>query len=318
MKNIIIIGVSKAGRLHLQSYNKLKEKGEIFLVDNQKEDNDLKIYKTIEEVLNENKLDSNDVVVDICTPKEVFYQIIDECINLNIKNILVEKPFILKKQLLENHNELKIIMIQNYLYSKIVEDMKKYILENKLEVKAIYTNFSKNRTEESFNGRGMYKKVTRNIEHDIPHQVYITQYLLGKTEKTELLFKEEKSMIRGDVELEKHGYSKIISKKDDVIVTHESDFSTNTKIREIIVVCDNNIVVKGEFLFYDGELNKTKNGSIEILQNNKVIEKRIIDYDDNMYECLFEIYSYFNKNEQSVKYREEILEFSKEMNLYMN
>lgn len=120
MKDIIIIGVSKAGRLHLQSYNKLKEKGKIFLVDNQKEDNELKIYKTIEEVLNEKKLDSNDVVVDICTPKEVFYQIIDECINLNIKNILVEKPFILKKELLEKHKDLKIIMMQNYLYSKIV------------------------------------------------------------------------------------------------------------------------------------------------------------------------------------------------------
>ena len=30
MKNIIIIGVSKAGRLHLQSYNKLKKKEKYF------------------------------------------------------------------------------------------------------------------------------------------------------------------------------------------------------------------------------------------------------------------------------------------------
>ena len=37
MKDIIIVGVSKAGNLHLQSYNKLENKGKIFLVDNQKE-----------------------------------------------------------------------------------------------------------------------------------------------------------------------------------------------------------------------------------------------------------------------------------------
>lgn len=61
-----------------------------------------------------------------------------------------------------------------------------------------------------------------------------------------------------------------------------------------------------------------QDGNVSIIKNNKVIYIENIDYDDNMYECLFEIYTYFNKNEQSVKYREEILEFSKEMNLYMN
>lgn len=323
MKDIIIIGTGKAALLHNHSYDKFEKIGRRFFVDIDgkiKNENikTNKVYLSIKEVIEENELDVNNVVVDICTPKSVFIKIIMECKKLNIKNIMVEKPFIVEQEFFVKNPELNIAMVHNYMYSEITKSIKNIIEQKGLKEKFIYTNFSKNRTEESFNGRGMYKKVTRNIEHDIPHQVYITQYLLGKTEKTELLFKEEKSMIRGDVELEKHGYSKIISKKDDVIVTHESDFSTNTKIREIIVVCDNNIVVKGEFLFYDGELNKTKNGSIEILQNNKVIEERIIDYDDNMYECLFEIYSYFNNNEESVKYREEILEFSKEMNLYMN
>lgn len=117
--------------------------------------------------------------------------------------------------------------------------------------------------------------------------------------------------------LEKHGYSKIFAKKNDVYVIHESDFTTNTKIREVIVVCENNIVVKGDFLFYDKNLNKLKDGDISVIQNNKVIYSENIDFDDNMYECLLDIYKYFNTGVISQKYKNEIKEFSSEMNLYL-
>ena len=124
-------------------------------------------------------------------------------------------------------------------------------------------------------------------------------------------------MVKGKETLEKHGYSKIFTKKNGVYVIHESDFATNTKIREVIVVCDNNIVVRGEFLFYDKDLNKLKDGNVSIIDNNKIMYSEDIEYDDNMYECLLEIYQYFNTNVVSEKYREEIKNFSKEMNLYL-
>lgn len=318
MKDIIIIGVSKAGRLHLQSYNKLKEKGKIFLVDNQKEDNELKIYKTIEEVLNENKLDSNDVVVDICTPKEVFYQIIDECINLNIKNILVEKPFIVKKELLENHNELKIIMIQNYLYSKILEDMKKYIMENKLEVKAIYTNFSKNRIQESIKGRGMSNgKVTRNIEIEMPHQIYMANYLAGDYKEDNLLLLEEKDLCYEDIVLPKHGYGKIICKKDNIMVTHISDLTSNTVTRDVIVICSSNVIVKGEFLVYDKKFNLTKPGKMQVLKDGIEIFQKTYEKDDNIYECIKDAYKYFNSDNIDKKYEERLIKFGTEFSKYI-
>ena len=209
-------------------------------------------------------------------------------------------------------------MIRNYAYSKIITEIKRIIMEKNLKPKMIYTNFSKNRTEESFNGRGMFKRTTRNIEHDIPHQVYFTQYILGNTNSTQLILQEEKDMIKGEKFLRKHGYSKIISKKDDVLVIHESDFASNTKIREVIVVCDDDTAIKGEFLFYDSDLNKLKNGNVSILKNNKVIYTKDIDYDDNMYECLLNIYTYFNQGNKNNKFKNEILDFSKEMNIYMN
>lgn len=318
MKDIIIVGTGKAGFLHYYSYKKFK----IYFVDidgkikNENIEKN-KAYLNLEDVIREEKLDVKNTIVDICTPKSVFIDIIMECKRLNLKDILVEKPFIVNESFLAENKDLNIAMVHNYEYSKIVKKMKNILDQKELKPIIIYTNFSKNRTEESFNGRGMYKKVTRNVEHDIPHQVYISQFLLNDPKDTYLLLEEEKSMVKGKETLEKHGYSKIFTKKNGVYVIHESDFATNTKIREVIVVCDNNIVVRGEFLFYDKDLNKLKDGNVSIIDNNKIIYSEDIDYDDNMYECLLEIYQYFNTNVVSEKYREEIKNFSKEMNLYL-
>lgn len=322
MKDIIIVGTGKAGFLHYYSYKKFKQIGKIYFVDidgkikNENIEKN-KAYLNLEDVIREEKLDVKNTIVDICTPKSVFIDIIMECKRLNLKDILVEKPFIVNESFLAENKDLNIAMVHNYEYSKIVKKMKNILDQKELKPIIIYTNFSKNRTEESFNGRGMYKKVTRNVEHDIPHQVYISQFLLNDPKDTYLLLEEEKSMVKGKETLEKHGYSKIFTKKNGVYVIHESDFATNTKIREVIVVCDNNIVVRGEFLFYDKDLNKLKDGNVSIIDNNKIIYSEDIDYDDNMYECLLEIYQYFNTNVVSEKYREEIKNFSKEMNLYL-
>lgn len=323
MKDIIIVGTGKAGFIHYNSYQKFKKIGKIYFVDIDgkiKNENITrhKTYLTINSVINSNKLDVNNIVVDICTPKSVFMNIIEECKKLNIKDIIVEKPFIVNETFFEDNKDLNIAMVHNYYYSKITKGIKEVLEKRKLEPTLIYTNFSKNRTEESFAGRGMYKKTTRNAEHDIPHQVYITQFLLENKTNTKLLLEEEKEMVKGDVRLEKHGYSKIISRKDDVYIIHESDFSTNTKIREVIVVCKNDIVVRGEFLFYDKNLNKLEDGTIKVFDNNKIIDSKNIDVDDNMYECLLEIYNYMNEEKKTTKYIDEIKDFSKEMNIYLN
>lgn len=323
MKDIIIIGTGKAGYLHYYSYKKLKKIRKIYFVDIDgtiKNHNitETKAYMTIEGVISENSLDKNNVIVDICTPKSVFLDIVNKCKQIGITDIIVEKPFIVEQDFFEKNKELDIAMIRNYAYSKIITEIKRIIMEKNLKPKMIYTNFSKNRTEESFNGRGMFKRTTRNIEHDIPHQVYFTQYILGNTNSTQLILQEEKDMVKGEKFLRKHGYSKIISKKDDVLVIHESDFASNTKIREVIVVCNDDTAIKGEFLFYDSDLNKLKNGNVSILKNNKVIYTKDIDYDDNMYECLLNIYTYFNQGNRNNKFKNEILDFSKEMNIYMN
>ena len=319
MKDIIIVGTGKAGFLHYFSYKKFKKIGKIFFVDiNKKPKNEnidiKKIYQTISDVINENNLNITNIIVDICTPKSVFLDIINECKKLKIKDIIVEKPFIVNDEFLKENEDLNIIMVHNYAYSKITMEIKKIVQNENLKPKMIYTNFSKNRISDSFNGRGMYKCVTRNIEHDIPHQVYITQYLLGN-KPTNLLFLDEKSIKQGDVTLERHGYGKIIAKKGDVIVIHESDLTTNTIIREVIVVCENDIIVKGEYFIYDKDLNKLKCGTVKMYKNGESIKQINFEEDDNMYECLLEFYEFFNGKNKGKNYREQIEEFSKEMRM---
>lgn len=322
MKDVIIVGTGKAGFLHYFSYKKFKNIGNLFFVDiSEKMKNEnidvQKVYPTINDVIIDNNLDISNIIVDICTPKSVFLDIINQCKELGIKDIIVEKPFIVKEEFFKENEELNIVMVHNYVYSKITIGIKEIIEKENLTPKMVYTNFSKNRLSESFKGRGMYKSVTRNIELDIPHQVYITQYILGNR-PTKLLALDEKSIKQGDVVLEKHGYGKIITKKDDILVIHESDLTTNTTVREVTVVCDNDTIVQGEYFIYDKDLNKLKSGTIKIYKNSDVIKEINIDVDDNMYECLLEFYNYFNGISVGVDYKEQIKEFSKEMSIYMD
>lgn len=322
MKDVIIVGTGKAGFLHYFSYKKFKNIGKLFFVDiSEKMKNEnidvQKVYPTINDAIVNNNLDISNIIVDICTPKSVFLDIINQCKELGIKDIIVEKPFIVKEEFFKENEELNIVMVHNYVYSKITIGIKEIIEKENLTPKMVYTNFSKNRLSESFKGRGMYKSVTRNIELDIPHQVYITQYILGNR-PTKLLALDEKSIKQGDVVLEKHGYGKIITKKDDILVIHESDLTTNTTVREVTVVCNNDIIVQGEYFIYDKDLNKLKSGTIKIYKNSDVIKEINIDVDDNMYECLLEFYNYFNGISVGVDYKEQIKEFSKEMSIYMD
>ena len=315
MKDIIIVGTSKAGFLHFKSYNNLSNVGKIFLADvkenvTNKNIKVKKIYRSIKDILLENNLNNKNVVVDICTPKEEFYNIINQCISLGINNIIVEKPFIPYKNFFEQNSELNILMVQNYLYSQITNEIKEKIRQNKFNIKMIYTNFSKNRINESLNRRGMSKNDTQNFEIEIPHQIYLVDYILGESSKKEIIFKEQKDFIFNNICIEKHGYGKLILEYDDKIVIHESDLVTNNTIKEITIVCDGGILIKGQFILYDKDLNKIKNGKVVIEKYQNIIYEKEFKEDDNMYYCLKEYYEDFNNTDILGKYRDRILKFS--------
>lgn len=319
MKDIIIVGIRKAGNLHLQSYLKIENRGSIFLVDCMKPEKGRRIYKTVTEVMEENKLDPKNVIVDICTPKSVFLSIIEECIRWGVETILVEKPFLVDKSFFQENSNLKIIMVQNYLYSLITDEIKKQIKDRSLKIKFMETNFSKNRIEESKKGRGMTKEnITRNIEIEIPHQIYLANSFFQEQNHTNHYFLEEKDLCDQTCTIKKHGYGKIICQKGDCFMIHESDLTTHTPRREIILCCENNISVKGEYLIYDPYGKREKEGKVQVMDHGKIIMEKVYQEDDNMFFCILDAYHAFHQPIMQKKYKQRIIEFNEEMKQLWN
>ena len=84
MKDVILVGKGKASRIHTMSYNKFKEKVNLYYAD---------IDISIQKIIEDNNLDINNIIVDIVTPKEVIINVIETCESLGLYYIIVEKPF---------------------------------------------------------------------------------------------------------------------------------------------------------------------------------------------------------------------------------
>ena len=91
-----------------------------------------------------------------------------------------------------------------------------------------------------------------------------------------------------------------------LIVIHESDLVTNNTIKEITIVCDEGVVIKGQFILYDKDLNKIKNGKVVINKYQNIIWEKEFEEDDNMYYCLKEYYENLNNTDIPKKYRNRI------------
>ena len=316
MKDLIVVGLSKAGSLHINAYNKMRNIGNIYYVDisgiiKNQHIRKQKVYRSVENACITNNLDSNNIIVDICVPKEEFYNIINQCIRLNIKNIIVEKPFIATEEFFNVNKELNIIMMQNYLYSEITKDIVNFIKKENCKIKVILTDFSKNRIKDSINNRGFLKKVTQNFEIEMPHQIYLADYIVNSNKKINILYKEQNDFKFDELVLEKHGYGKLIMSQDNILIMHKSDLMTNNTRKEISIICDNNLSINAKYLLYDNDMNIKQKGKLIIDNNNKVIIEKEYSIDDNMYKCLNEYYKYFNDNKRNDKYISRILRFSK-------
>ena len=306
MKDIILVGKGKASRIHTMSYNKFLDPPNLYYAD---------VDLPIKKIIKENKLDINNIIVDIVTPKEVFTEIIEMCESIGIYDIIVEKPFVVEEDFFEKHPKLNIVMIENYIYSLTTNFVKDYLDKNQLKIKSIMTNFSKNRINESINMRGMSKKITENYEIEVPHQVYICDYLLGG--RSELLMLEQKDMQNIDRTLKNHGYSFSILKNKNVIISHQCDLTSNTLHKGMTIYCENNIVISVEYSIYDKDLACLRNSRIVVYENkNRIMTAELVD--DNMYYCLKDFYEYFNTKKIDSKYRKRIEDFSIIMKEYAN
>lgn len=318
MKDIIIVGTGKAALLHYNSYKKIKNKGKIYFSDIKKHSDYIKnnkIYSSIRECIESNGLQVTNLIVDICTPKSEFLTIIDDCDNLGIMDILIEKPFVVDKKKLKKLDKLNIVMVENYLFSKLTKLIKNYIDKNNKDISLIYTNFSKNRVSESLSGRGYNKDVTLNYEIEIPHQIYLIQYFLNNPVSIQNNITCSRDLKIGDVSLENHGYGLIISKCNDVNILYESNLASIITQKKIIICTKDNYTIEGNYAIYSKDLKLTKPSNMNIYYNGNLIYSKIIKEDDNFTYFINNAYLYFNNQSTNPNFV-DINSFSSIMNLY--
>jgi len=318
MKDIIIVGSGKAALLHYNSYKKLKNKVKIYFTDIKNYSNYIpnnKLYSTIQECIKSNDLKINNLIVDICTPKSEFLTIIENCKSLGIKDVLIEKPFVIDNKTLIKLDNMNIVMVENYLFSKLTQMIKKYLDENNKKVDLIYTNFSKNRISESITGRGYNTEVTLNYEIEIPHQIYLTQYFLNNPNSIQNDITCSRDLKIGDVSLENHGYGLIISRYNDIDIIYESNLTSVITQKRIIIRTKDGYTIEGNYAIYSKDLKLIKPANMSIYYNGKIMHSEFIEEDDNFTYFIDAAYSYFNKEANNPDLV-DISTFSNIMNLY--
>jgi predicted dehydrogenase len=318
LKDVIIVGAGKAGYLHYNSYLKLKEKGSLYIVDiknKTKYFENIKIYSSIEEVIEMSNLNPNNIIVDICAPYKCFIKIINNCLRLGLYNILVEKPFIIEENFFDNKEKLNIYMIQNYLFSKLTQDAKKYIEENKLNIETIITNFSKNRINDSKNGRAFSdNNATTIFEIEIPHQIYIANFLLDKVDRNKLMYISANDLVIDGNIYKNHASGIAIINKDNRLVIHEGNMTSTSVVKRITLICQDGYVLNIDYFLYN-DLTILKNGCLRILKDGTIIKEILYDEDDNMFKNIEYVYNNFNQGIYNKDNLEIIKEFSKEMQM---
>lgn len=319
MFNIIIVGTGKAAYLHYLKYKKIGIQ-KIYFFDNNKNSKYIKnnnIYYSIKDLFC-NKFNSKNTIVDICTPCSQFKQIINLFIDYGIKNFIVEKPFVVEKDYFKKNKDINIIMIENYKYSLITKYISNYINENKLEIKKIFINFSKDRREESISKRGIANDllIPTNFEIEMPHEIYLANYFIKNGAKyyKKILLKD---MLYNNVCLPKHGYGYIEYTQNNTEVVLESNLMVGPNKRDLQIICNDDTIINASYINYNKDFVRQSKGVIRINKIGK--EKKIFfEEDDNMYYTLNDyLKNIFNENE-IMKYKKEILEFSKDMSFYMN
>jgi len=319
IKNIIIFGTGKASYIHFLKYQLLGYTNIFFVNSNSDNRYNLNnIFPSLSSLTKEKEFSNEDTLIDICTPKSIFIKVIEECEELGFKNIIVEKPFVVSNDYFNNKSDLKILMIKNYNYSLITNYAKDYIIKNKLKITDIYTNFSKNRIDDSFSNRGMLNKndIPTVFEIEMPHQIYLANYLREMKRKEYKIVKAF-DMRNDNISLKNHGYGFISYKSKDIKVCHESDLTSNTLQKTISIICNKNTIINISYCLYDRNIQMINKGIVEIISNNKKLTKEFIE-DDNVLLCLKEYINIFNKNLYSKKYQQDILDFSNELTFYLN
>lgn len=316
MTDIILVGCGKAGSIHCKCYAKLKDLNVniVALVDSNPAR--LKRFHSLYKTFNEGEnplaagsleevsmqMDIGDAIIDLCVPNDVHYHCAKEAIDLGAKKIIIEKPIansITDARKIETLNA-NIAITENYVYSKVTEQLRKTIEKYQLKPKFVRTEFSKDRRDDTAKGRGFLKTGPPHVfTVEIPHQIAIVNYLFGDPIDNFGAWCED--MVMGNRRFYEHGEGAITLLHENGTISYNFSSLDGYKHlpirhRSIMLHCEGGIRVSAH---YPAGGDDSLFGAITVFENSHISEKLEIP-DDTMVETLKMIIKRFRENEEQI------------------
>lgn len=316
MIDVILVGCGKAGALHCKCYSKLKDGGihiaALVDIDSYR----LRRFSTLYQEFNEGEtplvansleevskqMDIGNSIIDLCVPNDLHYRCANEACNLGAKKIMIEKPIANSVSDAKKIEELNadIAIAENYVYSKVTEQLKKTIQQYNLKPKFVRTEFSKDRRGDSANGRGFLKEGAPHVFMvEIPHQLAVVNYLLGNPTENFGAWCED--MILDNNRFYEHGEGAITLNHEKGAISY--NFSSldghrhlPIRHRSVVIHCEDGVRVSAH---YPAGGDDALFGVVTMYENSHINEKLSI-YDDTMTEAIKTIIHRFERNETQI------------------
>lgn len=316
MTDVVLIGCGKAGALHCKCYSKLKDEGINIVAFVDIDPCGLRRFSSMYQEFNEGEkplaanslgeiskqIDIGNTIIDLCVPNDLHYRCASEACDLGAKKIMIEKPIansISDAKRIERL-DAKITIAENYVYSKVTEQLKKTIHQYNLKPKFARTEFSKDRRNDSANGRGFLKNSAPHVfTVEIPHQIAVVNYLFGNPTENFGAWCED--MILDKNRFYEHGEGAITLHHEKGAISYNFSSLDGHKHlpirhRSIMVHCEDGVRVSAH---YPAGGDDALFGAVTIYENSHISEKLSI-CDDTMTEALKTIIHRFEKNEPQI------------------
>ncbi|WP_144466272.1 Gfo/Idh/MocA family protein [Bacillus nitratireducens] len=306
--DIVIIGGGAVSRLHLKAYSKIEDiKFKIVKIiepDFSKATDWLQEYAkyfpnsippehhcSIQEIK-----DWSNYTADICTPNHLHFPIVKYLDTVHCPFIILEKPAVVNIEELKELTKIKarILLQENYLFSPILNIVKSYIKNYQIDIQFMKLIFSKDRREDSRNGRGFSGDQPPNVLFvEIPHMIGIAYHLLGTAT---LVHAEAEDMYIDNKVFPSHGKGSVTLSHQGIVSYHYTNLEQQKRERRIIIKGTDknkqNVTLEGVFSHKDANP-----GKVSLFINNKFVESKIV-IDDSLTNSLSSILKSFVEDKE--------------------
>lgn len=233
--------------------------------------------------------DPNQTIVHICTAPEKHFDTIKQVADLGYKKIIVEKPLTISLENLEKIIEIEkarkldILVVANWVYSSLTARINE-IISTKIYGRVLHLSIEQNKPR--FSRTIANSTHTTVFDVEIPHEVALSQYLLGP-------IKEITGSMYGDMVFN----GTIVRKmgKVQIALLHQnghtsalySDLTSPIRKRVVNVYFEDHLIVGNYPIGSDDN-----HSQVSVFHDSKLFNSEIIP-DDPLTSCLTEFYKYF-------------------------